>query len=187
MKKIPSFWFTLIELMVAITIIAIIAASWSRMNFNEISDSQYLRIFSWKITWIYETTRNNMLIGRTINTSWNIATSWKIEIPTWSWKTLQTYFSTGWVYQNYSEWNYTYKWAEWIARINCYTATGTTASASTNTWTWIVIINYDSISFSWTTSCDTTTTKKLIFETFYHNHTWTLEINWLNWLTLSTY
>lgn len=186
MKKKNHLWFTLIELMMAIAVIWIIAIWWMRMDFNKISDSQYLRIFTGKITSLYETTRNNMLIGRSINAAGTTPSTWKIEIPIWSGKTLTTSYSTWWLYTNYAEWGYAFKPAEWISKIYCYTSTGTTLTSIT-AWTWVILINKDTISFSGTTTCDTTTTKRIVLETLYHSNTGTIEINGLSGIITSTY
>lgn len=179
-------WFTLIELMVGITVIGILALGWMKLNFNKISDAQYIRIFTGKIISLYETTRNNMLIGRSINTAGTTPSIWKIEIPIWSGKTLTTSYSTWGVYIDYSLGKYVYKAAEWISKINCYTATWTTIGTTTS-GTWVILITKDTISFSGTTTCDTISTKKIILETFYHSNTGTIEISGLSGIVTSSY
>lgn len=179
-------WFTLIELMVGITVIGILALGWMRLDFNKISDAQYIRIFTGKIISLYETTRNNMLIGRSIDTAGTTPSIWKIEIPIWSGKTLTTSYSTWGVYINYTAWTHVYKSSEWISKINCYTSAGTNTNTITS-GTWIILITKDTISFSGTTICDTISTKKIILETFYHSNTGSIEISGLSGIVTSSY
>lgn len=161
-----------------------------KINFNKISDAQYIRIFNGKIISAYETIRNNMIIGRSINSGWTLPTSWKIEIPIWTGKTLNSSYSVGGSYTNYPEVTFSFKAAEWISKIHCYTSIGTITN-SISSWTWVIFINKDIISFSGTTDgvtpCNTTSTKRIILETKYHGNTGSIEINGLSWVVTSSY
>jgi len=72
--------FTLIELIVWITIIWILAFAISNMDFNRLSSSQKLDIFAWKIRSTYENIRNNALAGKWIWTNLVIPKYWKLNI-----------------------------------------------------------------------------------------------------------
>lgn len=72
--------FTLIEILVGISIISIMALGISQMNFSRLSDNQKLDIELSKITSIIEETRNNALIGRWLGTNLVNPDSWNIQI-----------------------------------------------------------------------------------------------------------
>jgi len=61
--------FTLIELIVWITIMWILAFAISNIDFNRLSNKQKLELFAWKIKTTYETVRNNSLAWRWIWTN----------------------------------------------------------------------------------------------------------------------
>ena len=72
--------FTLIELIVWITIILILAFAISNIDFNRLSNSQKLDISAWKIKSTYENIRNNALAWKAIWTNLEIPKYWKMNI-----------------------------------------------------------------------------------------------------------
>lgn len=136
MKKSIKKAFTIIELMLVITIIWIIFVMFSSIDFYNLSDKQRWEILANKITSEIETIRNNALIWRIIDDE--IIKSWKAEISS-SWASVKTY------YQNDSgNWIENSKIildnkSEKISEINCWATV----------WTWVIIFTGMESSLSW--------------------------------------
>ncbi|PID87662.1 hypothetical protein CSB07_00220 [Candidatus Gracilibacteria bacterium] len=74
--------FTLVELMMTITIILIIATNLNTLKLNEINNRQKINIFTNKIITNIETLRNNSLIGRGVDGNLNTPYLTKITLTT---------------------------------------------------------------------------------------------------------
>ncbi len=72
--------FTLIELLVVIAIIWVMALAVTRIDFNRISDSQKLDLFTNEVVSKLETIRNNALIGKWVGINVETPDLWEIDI-----------------------------------------------------------------------------------------------------------
>ena len=100
-QKIPGF--TLIELMIVISLISIVILSASNINFKKISDKQKLEGFFYQIKTNIETTTNNALIWKAVklpSDSMIVPKLWRIDFNSdWNW-TIKTYYSEDWTIFN---------------------------------------------------------------------------------------
>jgi len=139
-------WFTLIEMIVAVTVIWIILASVTTINFSRLSERQKQEIFINTIIWNIETIRNYAFQGKGIWTQLDIPNEWKIEISSASsWTLLTTYsWAVSWTYKKSSfkvkKWN-------WIKKIICKKTDWSENDISSGTWT--IIFKWDNASLSW--------------------------------------
>jgi len=175
--------FTLIELIVWITIMWILAFAISNIDFNRLSNKQKLELFAWKIKTTYETIRNNSLAWRWIWTN--------LEIP--SKRTINFSLNNSWtiLWKAYDKTNILLDsnfllmpnniiiesikcWEYWESESNY--------DEMTNTWT---------IEFSWINiklnlnsdvNCDSTKDKVLEINVRDKIETKKIIINTLNWL-----
>lgn len=120
--------FTLMEILVGISIISIMAIGISQINLNRLSDRQKLDIELSKITSLIEETRNNALIGRWVGTNLVTPDSWNINISNNSSSgTLNISHYSWWTNINYK--NYTIQKPFSIMEISCrnidWVSTGT--------------------------------------------------------------
>lgn len=145
MKKILS-WFTLMELLVVIAMIAIISIWSSKIDYTKNSNKQLSDIFANKVISTIETARNNAMIGKWIGTSLQTPYSWEIDIPHWTGNlSVYTLASSGATRQAYDELSYKLKPQEKIETINCITFTGTTLPITS---TGTIIFQNQNISFT---------------------------------------
>jgi len=178
-NKISSFWFTLIELMVAIAIIGIIALSSTSLNFNKLSNGEKLKINNNKIVSTIETIRNNSLMWRWIWINLINPKYWRIDFTkTGSWKMLVSY-NSWWLDISLPEKNIIFNNWYYIYSITC---SNLSWSFNNNTSSWVLFISWDNITWSWTIWCNDTRTKKLEIITWYRNLTWSILINTVSWL-----
>ena len=89
-----QFGFTLIEIMVAITIIWIIGAGVANTNWSRLSDRQKVSIFKNRMVSQIETIRNNALFGRSITINSIVPRYWRIDFWT---NTSNVFYSTWWL------------------------------------------------------------------------------------------
>lgn len=78
-KKNPYRAFTLIEVLVVISVIGIITLWISSLDFNRLSQSQKIDIEISKIHSIFEEVRNNSLIGKWVWTNLQTPSSWEMS------------------------------------------------------------------------------------------------------------
>lgn len=108
MKK-NNIAFTLLELMITISVIWIIIVWASNINYNNISDKQRLEWFFYKIKTNIETVKNNVLIWKEVrNSLWEVVSSnnWKIELSnSWSWSVDMKYVNDIWADIDYDEYD----------------------------------------------------------------------------------
>lgn len=85
-------WFTLIELMVWISIIWIVSFWIFNLYWNQTSDKQKLNIFTNKIIWKIDTAKNYSLVWKWIWINLDTPKYFKVEFSTWNY--LKTYYNT---------------------------------------------------------------------------------------------
>lgn len=172
-----KYWFTLIELLIAIAIISIMTLSISSINYDRLSSKQKNEIFINKIKTDFETIRNYSLSGKWIWTELIVPEKWQIDFSnTSSWK-IETKYMSGWTLYTYNNLNFI-DWKE-ISFIKCLRLNKTEDNEITS-WTWIIKIEWDKLILTW--SCNITTSKILqIWVSFRWNEE-ILNINTLNWL-----
>ena len=175
--------FTLIELIVWITIMWVLAFAISNIDFNRLSNKQKLDIFAWKIKTTYETVRNNALAWKAVGTNLVIPKKWNINFSkNNSWTIIiETYDNTNNILEsskllipnNIS-----------IESIKCweYWEDKTLYDEMTNTWTiefsWINI----KLNLNWDWSCDWNKDKILEIDIKDKVETKKITLNTLNWL-----
>lgn len=180
MEKLKKNAFTLIELMVAITLIAIIAIWSSNLNFNALSDRQKLDGFFYKIKTNIETVMNNALIGKAIKLSDDsiiVPKQWKINFNnSWSW-IIQSQYLTWWLFISHNE----------IIPDRFYSITTNCEDFSwNNTWsldnaTWSILIEWTNLSYTWSTAgCSWKNVFRI--ETKYKNFKKIFTINTISWV-----
>ncbi len=143
--------FTLIELIVAITITAIMAIWINQISITKISDAQKVGIFLNQVRSNIETTINNSLTGKAI--IWmNVPKYWKITINNsynwtwfWTWNLIIKFWS--WTFQT-STW-LTIKTKKFysISNIKCINLKWDSTS-NINSWT-LNIENWNIININW--------------------------------------
>jgi len=173
--KNKKWWFSLIEILVAIAILWILAIWFSQINYKSISDKQMGGIFSNKITSFLETVRNNALLWKWVWISWEIPLSWKIEIPFSSWRIITSYETSTWNIINNDLTFSLNKWEE-ISQITCKTFWSPPTS-ETLTSTGTVIFEKEKIRISW---CSNNNFRILQIRTRYNNFWKTITINTIN-------
>lgn len=168
--------FTIIELLIAITVITIVTLGWSNIQFRSISNKQSLEISTNKIISEIERIRNNSLIWKGIWINIDVPKMWRIDFSTsWSWA-IKT--------------NYTNDWTNWIIdnsmtidkfsinKVKCINVNWIETNLN-NTQTW-------SIFFEWWkyklwSDCNTLNSSIMI-ETFYKWHTKNIEFDIISWI-----
>jgi hypothetical protein len=175
--------FTLIELMVWITILWVLAFAITNIDFNRLSNSQKLDIFSWNIKNSYETIRNNALSWKWIWVNLIVPYKWTINFSknnnwTISW---EAYDESNAILDN-SIINIPSDFS--ISSIKCweYLENRTLYNEMTNTWTiefnWINI----GLNINWDINCDANKDKVLELIIQNKQETKIININTLNWL-----
>ena len=166
------FWiakaFTLIEIMVVISIITIITLWASRINFNTFNDRQRLEIFSNNIRTSFENIRNNALLWKWVWGDTLTPQNWKMTLS-WTWIT--TFYDT----TTYNEWNIIPANGYSIKNISCASLDGTPTNVNVNIVN--ITIHWQDLSLSG----DCNETDKIVsFTTNYKQFTHTLTINSIN-------
>jgi Tfp pilus assembly protein FimT len=181
MKKLKSkIAFTLVELVVIITIIAILAIWVSRINFNAISNKQALESFVGSISNQIETVRTNALVWKWVGTNLIVPTSWKMEFSKDNWTITTSYFSAdSWIIDGEIK----KTWYE-IKDISCTQPDGTSTS---NYNKWFIFFEKDKYSLNnWTNWCSWFDNKdyfsRIAIQISFNWASETLEFNTLNWL-----
>lgn len=170
--------FTLIELMVWITILSIILLSVSNIDFSRLNIKQELEIFTNNIKSNFESIRNSSLSWKWIWTDLYLPDRWKIEYSTSnSWTIINSTFS--WSTESELENNLIFKPWFTISKIKCLLLNWDLDNDITDTWTWIIEFTWSKITLGW----DCNNTSKILELTIKNKYeTKTLQINTLNWL-----
>ncbi len=109
-------WFTLIEILVAIALIAMVALGVSKLDFHRLSEKQKLDIELSKASNIIEETRNNALIWRWVDNPLKTPDAWKIEIDTHN-ESIKVAYRMSWIQEDYQ--TYIIEKPFSIMQINC--------------------------------------------------------------------
>lgn len=174
--------FTLIELIVWITIIIILLLWTTQIDFNRLSQKQELEILTNNIKSNFEILRNNSLSWKWIWTSLIVPDSWMFEISNSnSWTVANSYLSWG-TWYNYENQLIFKNWL-YISWLKCLELDKTLDDDLLSTWTWWIIFKWWNLTLTW--SCNTISEDAKILEIEIKNNksdTKTLQINMLNWL-----
>jgi prepilin-type N-terminal cleavage/methylation domain-containing protein len=172
-KKHSSLGFTLVELIIVISVIWIMATMAPRINFTEINNQKRAEVFTSHIWRVLENARNNALFGRSV---WALSPdAWQVSV--WlanSWSILTEYLSgSTWIAYVDQDFSFTTAFPESISNVNC--------NDSGDIWTsiWIIQFYGRNVSYSW--AC-TLTDKTMIIDTSYYWYTWSLNINAVSWV-----
>ena len=181
MKKKLNNAFTLIELLIVISIIAIIIWGINFLNFNKHWNKYKLETKAIKIVSQIEEIRNNALLWKWIWTDLFVPEKYKIDFSTsWSWIISTQYLS--WTYLDYNLFNKRIEFLNdfsSISEVKCLKLDKSLWNSLTNTQTWTIFIKWANMSLSW--SCDSTT-KILELNIKRKSDTKKIQINTLNWL-----
>ena len=182
MKKKDYKAFTLIELMVVISIIAILILGSNFLNFRNTSNKQELDIKAIRIASQIEEIRNNSLLWKWIWTNLVVPTKYRIDFSnSWSWIIKAQYFS--WSYIDYifdKKISFSDNF-ESISEIKCLELNKNPINSFswTTIWTWTIFIEWANMSLSWNCA---PTAKILELTLKRKSDTKKIQINTLNWL-----
>jgi len=168
--------FTLIELMVVISLISVTIFGITRVDFNRISDQQRLDIFSNEVASQLEVVRNNALIGKWVSTSIVTPDEWRIQIDNTAPWSFQTSYFTWWSWVNSDEYSLDIASRYSISNLSCIRLDNTSENIA---WTLTVSINKWNLTLTW---CSDNTFKILEMTTWYKAYQNVVRINTLSWL-----
>jgi prepilin-type N-terminal cleavage/methylation domain-containing protein len=173
-KKGKYIWnaFTLIELMVVITISWILVVWVSNVDWNRLSDRQKFTIFQNRIISEIETVRNNALFWKGIWASLDVPETWTIDVSRDWFDISHQSWAISTAYTNSNIW---LKQFETIQDLYCW-STQIPPSATPIT----VIIENADINFTWATVCDDEHLLSVVLE--YRWFTGAIELNSINGL-----
>lgn len=103
MKNYRRRGFTLIEILVAISIISILSIGASQVNWSRISEAQKIDSYRGDIKTAIEEVRNNALIGKWIGNTLEVPVNWQIDMTTGQAGWLRTKYLLEWAgsYSNF--------------------------------------------------------------------------------------
>jgi len=181
MQKNKKNAFTLIELMVVISIIAILILGSNFLSFNNISNKQKLETKAIRISAHFEEIRNNALLWKGIWKDLFVPKKYKIDFSTsWSWIIKNTYLSWT-IYEDYNLFNKEvifWNRFETLSSISCLKLNWD-ENILTKTETGTLLIEWSVITLKWDCNIDE---KILQLEIKRKNNTKKIQINSLNWL-----
>ncbi len=167
--------FTLIELMVWITVIGIMAFWISQFNFSRLSQKQKIDIELIKIVNIFEEIRNNALVWKWVGVNLDTPSSWRLQISTsWSWQ-IRSAYNISWWNTYWASWDTPFPF--WITQIQCGNLDYSSTGALNGTWTFTFINN--TIDFSGT-NCNNAAYKRIYITYWLGNLLKTIAINTLS-------
>jgi len=125
--------YTLMELLVVITIIGIIAIWTTQLDFNRLSQKQQVSIEAIKIINIIEEVRNNALTWKWIWVTLETPDAWKIDISRSASGTVTSSYTLndGSSWTPYSFWSWQAPFPQEIESMECYKLDGSSESIST--------------------------------------------------------
>lgn len=175
-------WFTLIELIVVISLLAIITIASTKMNFNKNIEKQNSLMFANEIHSNIEMIRNNSLLWKWVSDGIDIIhpTKWNIHISTWIVNTwnhwiIKWQYSTGWTFAKYNDFEVKFiDTHSYISKLTCYDINKTTSSTQNNID--IEVIG-STLSFSW---CTAPNNKILEIQSEYKSFRKKIRLNSLN-------
>ncbi len=171
-------WFTLIEVLVVISIIAILVVWIARLDFNRLSGKQKVEIFWNKIVSNIETIMTNALLWKWVWEKLYTPDEWKIEISeAGSWKLITSYLSwSSRIYHSIDSMdNITYPYS--ISNIECKDLVFPYSTWALSSSTWTIIINQGNLSLS---GCQDTGYRIIKFDALYLDNKRTIELNAIN-------
>ena len=175
-----NYWFTLAEILVAITIIWIISLSVAKINFWSSIDIQKAKIFNNNIYNILNEVKNYSLLWKWVTQNQIVADSWKINISkTNSWE-IKTQFLSWTTWQNYNELNLETNLQESISNITCSDLNWNNENELSN------IDIYFTGSQLWLSWCSNETNRILNIKTKFKDIENWIKINQVSW-TIETY
>lgn len=165
--------FTLVEILVVITLISIITLWAGQINFKRLSQRQEVAILTNNVINNIETIRNYASNGRGVGVSLETPEFWEIRFSqAWSWS-IETFYSTGSLV-SFPETNWSSESNNIIDDIYCEKINGSTGSLSS---TGIIVFEKNNITLS---GCSDTFFRKLVMRFRVVDYTETIEINTLN-------
>lgn len=172
-KEHSALGFTLVELIIVISIIWVMAMMAPRINFSEINNQKRADVFTSHIWRVLESSRNNALFGRSI---WVLSPdAWRVSI--WlanSWSILTEYLDgLTWIPYNDQDLSFSMAFPKSIWNVNC------NDSGDIWTATWIIQFEGRNVSYSWACS---STDKTMIIYTDYAWYTWSVIVNAVSWV-----
>jgi len=167
--------FTLIELMVWISIIAIITLWVLKLYSNNIPDKQKLDLFTNKIVWIIDIVKNYSLVWKWIWINLDTPKYFKIELSTWSY--IKTYYNTWSSEVLYNE--MTINPFNEFYKINSLKCKKLDLSGEESINNISIIFEWSSISFSW---CSDNYHKIVDINLWYGWFNKIIRVNALNWV-----
>lgn len=172
-----KYWFTLTEVLIAITIISIMILWVTSIDYNRLSNKQKNEIFVNNIKTNFETIRNYSLSWKWVWVDLIIPNKWQINFSnTSSWK-IETKYYSGWSLYTYNNLDFI-DWRE-ISYIECLSLDKNVDNVISS-WTWIIEIKWDKLILAW--DCTNSTSKILQIWINFRGNEEILEFNTLNWL-----
>lgn len=168
--------YSMAELLIAITLVAIIIIAASNINFNYSTDNARVESFKNKITSEIETVRTNDLVWKWIWTNLIVPESWEIDFSSnWSWSVSTYYYNPNKTLYNdmIIENNFV------INNIICEDLNSWTTEANTAS------IYFEKWKYSLSGSCTPSSWSyysKIKIEIWYKTATWEIVFDTVNWL-----
>ncbi len=165
--------FTLIELMVVISIIMIIAIWASNLNLNNLSSIQKLEIFSNSIKTDFESIRNNAMLWKWIWTDFNTPENWSMSFT--APETIEINSDSNLYKKIRFPEDFT------IKQIDCFKLDGITSTNffNTNSESWIIEFEWSNLRLIWDCNDNSKILKVTLTNKVSTKELW---INTLNWL-----
>jgi prepilin-type N-terminal cleavage/methylation domain-containing protein len=161
-------WFTLIEIIIVLGIIALLAVGISNVNWNRLTEKQRSAIFINRVISQVETIRNNALLGKWVWEHNMVPDIWRIDIGEGG---IFVYYSSWATWNNYSSANIIPNQFESISSFDCGQGTSSTGS---------IVIEQSQLSLSW--SCDVSNHSSMYISLWYADFTEVISINTINGL-----
>lgn len=142
--------FTLVEVMVALVVIGIVVFWIARINFNQVTDTQKVSIFSNKIVSTIEWIRNMTLTWKSVTTSQYTPSEWTLNIVINSASTyIRPYYrNSWWTLVEYPQLRFRLQENELVTGIRCKSIDGTYAPTTITSWTFTISFTDNSTTFS---------------------------------------
>ena len=181
MQKKSLYAFTLVEIVVVVSLLAFLVIFWANLNFSRLTQKQETSIETQKIKSIFDEVRNAAYFGRAVGANNNIIpTSWRIQISRSASGTLQSSYLSGSTWISYGK-NWSAKTPYEIRSIGCKNLTGTLTWAVTGNNTGTLLLTGSQLSFSgvW---CTNQNLKIFTLELKNRDYSEFLELNTVTWV-----
>lgn len=171
-------WFTLIEIMVVISLIMIITTWLANINFWQSADKQRTALLNNNIYTIIDNVKNNSLLWRAVTTNQIVPEEWRVNISTTNSWTINTFYLSWSEWINIESLNFETDILEYISDIKCYNIDWTNETPID--WDNInVLFKLWEISFD---SCPDSENRILDFKTIFKAIEKWIKINRVNWV-----